>query len=263
MEDGALSEGFSVQGDLTGYAALLGWLCNLSWEGGTYAVNRFDWDGLLLASTPVSPLHAATYGGFTVLADKSVAYIAPDIDISQGRYALNHLRVSADGEPLSAVHISLPSDSSTTYGAFSPDGGMLSYTESHALTEPSQFFLARSNAAGRLLFTKMLKAADINVRVNCALLRDDGSTTLYGTATRTARKYFAVFRLDLDAGGNIIARDIRDFTTRATYLYSVKLDPLGNAYAVAHDYKHPIAVVPFDALPVCDNPGLTLTNDGI
>ena len=130
LEDGALSEGFSVQGDLTGYAASLGWLCNLSWEGGAYAVNRFDWDGILLASTPVSPLHAATYGGFTVLADKSVAYIAPDIDISQGRYALNHLRVSADGEPLSAVHIPLPSDSSTTYGAFSPDGGMLSYTES-------------------------------------------------------------------------------------------------------------------------------------
>ena len=72
-----------------------------------------------------------------------------------------------------------------------------------------------------------------------------------------------MFRLDLDAGGNIIARDIRDFTTRATYLYSVKLDALGNAYAVTQDYKHPIAVVPFDALPVCDNPGLTLTNGGI
>ena len=109
----------------------------------------------------------------------------------------------------------------------------------------------------------MLKAADINVRVNCALLRDDDSTTLYGTATRTARKYFAVFRLDLDAQGNVAALDVRDFTTRATYLYSVKLDPLGNAYVVAHDYKHPIAVVPFDALPVCDNPGLTLTNGGI
>ena len=263
LEDGALSEGFSVQGDLTGYAALLGWLCNLGWEGGAYTVNRFDWDGILLASTPVSPLHAATYGGFTVLADKSVAYIAPDIDISQGRYALNHLRVSADGEPLSAVHIPLLSDSSTTYGAFSPDGGMLSYTESHALTEPSQFFLARSDAAGRLLFTKMLKAADINVRVNCALLRDDGSTTLYGTATRTARKYFTVFRLNLDAQGNVAALDVRDFTTRATYLYAVRLDALGNAYAVAQDYKHPIAVVPFDALPVCDNPGLTLTNGEI
>ena len=109
----------------------------------------------------------------------------------------------------------------------------------------------------------MLKAADINVRVNCALLRNDGSTTLYGTATRTARKYFTVFRLDLDAQGNVAALDVRDFTTRATYLYSVKLDPLGNAYVVAQDYKHPIAVVPFDALPVCDNPGLTLTNDGI
>ena len=72
-----------------------------------------------------------------------------------------------------------------------------------------------------------------------------------------------MFRLDLDAQGNVAALDVRDFTTRATYLYSVKLDPLGNAYVVAQDYKHPIAVVPFDALPVCDNPGLTLTNDGI
>ena len=180
---------------------MLGWLCNLSWEGGTYAVNRFDWDGILLASTPVSPLRAATYGGFTVLADKSVAYIAPDIDISQGRYALNHLRVSADGEPLSAVHIPLPSDSSTTYGAFSPDGGMLSYTESHALTEPSQFFLARSDAAGRLLFHQnALKAADINVRVNCALSRRRLDHALrHGDPN--PRKYFAVFRLDLDAQG--------------------------------------------------------------
>ena len=35
-----------------------------------------------------------------------------------------------------------------------------------------------------------------------------------------------------------------------------RITALGNAYAVAQDYKHPIAVVPFDALPVCDNPGL-------
>lgn len=258
LEDGALSEGFSVKSDLTSYAALPGWFCNLSWAGGKYAVERFDWDGILLASTPVSPLHAAPYGGFTVLADKSIAYIAPDIDVSQDRYALDHLRVSSSGEPLSAVHITLPPDSSTTYGAFSPDGGMLSYTESSALTEPSQFFLARSDSAGRLLFAKMLKTADINVSVNCALLRDDGSTTLYGTATRTARRFFAAFRLELDADGHIVSRDIRDFATRATYLYSVKLDPFGSAYVVADDYKHPIAVVPFEDLPIREDIGLVL-----
>ena len=258
LEDGALSEGFSMKSDLTSYAALPGWFCNLSWAGGKYAVERFDWDGILLASTPVSPLHAAPYGGFTVLADKSIAYIAPDIDVSQDRYALDHLRVSSSGEPLSAVHITLPPDSSTTYGAFSPDGGMLSYTESSALTEPSQFFLARSDSAGRLLFAKMLKAADINVSVNCALLRDDGSTTLYGTATRTARRFFAAFRLELDADGHIVSRDIRDFATCATYLYSVKLDPFGSAYVVADDYEHPIAVVPFEDLPIREDIGLVL-----
>ena len=258
LEDGALSEGFSVKSDLTSYATLPGWFCNLSWAGGKYAVERFDWDGILLASTPVSPLHAAPYGGFTALADKSIAYIAPDIDVSQDRYTLAHLRVSSGGEPLSAVHIALPSDSSTTYGAFSPDGGMLSYTESSALTEPSQFFLARSDSAGRLLFAKMLKAADINVCVTCALLRDDGSTTLYGTATRTARRFFAAFKLELDADGHIVARDIRDFATRATYLYSVKLDPFGSAYVVADDYKHPIAVVPFEDLPIREDIGLVL-----
>lgn len=129
------------------------------------------------------------------------------------------------------------------------ENGALSFTEAHALTEPSQFYLARSDSSGRLLFAKMLKAADINVRVDRALLRDDGSTTLYGTATRTARRLFAAFRLELDADGNIAARDVRDFTTRASYLYSVKLDPLGRAYVVADDYEHPIAVVPFEALP--------------
>ena len=223
--------------------------------------------GWLLAAFPAgrSAAHwngygenAAPYGGFTALADKSIAYIAPDIDVSQDRYALDHLRVSSGGEPLSAVHIALPPDSSTTYGAFSPDGGMLSYTESSALTEPSQFFLARSDSAGRLLFAKMLKAADINVCVTCALLRDDGSTTLYGTATRTARRFFAAFKLELDADGHIVARDIRDFATRATYLYSVKLDPFGSAYVVADDYEHPIAVVPFEDLPIREDIGLVL-----
>ena len=92
---------------------------------------------------------------------------------------------------------------------------------------------------------------------------DRFSVTLYGSAMANSRGLFTVFRLNLDAQGNVAALDVRDFTTRATYLYSVKLDPLGNAYAVAQDYKHPIAVVPFDALPVCDNPGLTLTNGEI
>ena len=72
-----------------------------------------------------------------------------------------------------------------------------------------------------------------------------------------SRGLFTVFRLNLDAQGNVAALDVRNSTTTPPYPAPVRLDALGNAYAVAQDYKHPIAVVPFDALPVCDNPGLT------
>ena len=119
------------------------------------------------------------------------------------------------------------------------------------------------DAQNNVLYQKTLSAPKTVVDISGAQSSPDGSVTLYGSAMANSRGLFTVFRLNLDAQGNVAALDVRDFTTRATYLYSVKLDPLGNAYAVAQDYKHPIAVVPFDALPVCDNPGLTLTNGGI
>ena len=63
----------------------------------------------------------------------------------------------------------------------------------------------------------------------------------------------------MDARGNITACDIRDFTTRAAELFTAKTDTLGNLYAVTEDTQaHPIAVVPFEDLPICDGPGLAL-----
>ena len=62
----------------------------------------------------------------------------------------------------------------------------------------------------------------------------------------------------LDAQGNIAAVDIRDFTTRVGYLYNVRADAQGHIYAIACDYKKPIAVVPFEDLPAHDDPGLIL-----
>ena len=81
---------------------------------------------------------------------------------------------------------------------------------------------------------------------------------LYGTAMANSRGLFTVFRLELDAQGHILSRDIRDFTTRAIHLYDVTLDALGNAYVIADDYLNPIAVVPFEDLPAHDDPGLAL-----
>ena len=69
---------------------------------------------------------------------------------------------------------------------------------------------------------------------------------------RSSKKLFRVFKLELDASGQILSRDVRDFATRADYQYTVKLDPLSNAYVVTED-ENRIAIVPFEDLPVLDD----------
>ena len=80
-----------------------------------------------------------------------------------------------------------------------------------------------------------------------------------GSAFANSRKLFTIFKLHVDAQGNILSRDIRDFTTHATYRYDKVLDTFGNLYAVTRDTDaYPIAVVPFEDLPAHDDPGLIL-----
>ena len=253
LENGALTEGFSIEG-YPCFEPLPDWLCRLHQQDGMCFVDRFDWDGVLLSSTPVSEIEPTSYSGFTVLSDKSIAYIAWDIYVPQNRYTLHHLRVSRDGEPLSAVSVSLPNESFTPTGAFSPNGGILSFTDAKLTgrREPYFSFLACSDTDGNLRFAKSLKAKDINLSVTQAVLRDDGSATVYGRAERSSQGLFRAFKLELNASGQILSRDVRDFTTRADDQYTVKLDPLGNAYVVTED-ENPIAIVPFEDLPVLDD----------
>ena len=257
-KNGVLSEGFALEG-LPDFEPLPDWLCRLHQQDGMCSVERFDWDGILLSSTPVSEIEPTPYSGFTVLDDKSIAYIAWNINVSQDRYRLYHLHVSRDGEPLSSVPISLPNEIFSPMGAFSPNGGILSYTDAKlaGLREPYFSFLACSDRDGNLRFAKSLKAKNINLSVTQAVLRNDGSATIYGTAERSSKKLFRVFKLELDASSQILSRDVRDFTTRADYQYTVKLDPLGNAYVVTEN-ENRIAIVPFEDLPVLDDIKFTL-----
>lgn len=253
LENGTLTQGFSIEG-YPHFESLPNCLCRLHRQNGMCFVERFDWDGILLSSTPVSEIEPTPYSGFTVLDDKSIAYIAWDINVSQDQYRLYHLHVSRDGEPLSSVPISLPNEIFSPMGAFSPNGGILSYTDAKlaGLREPYFSFLACSDRDGNLRFAKSLKAKNINLSVTQAVLRNDGSATIYGTAERSSKKLFRVFKLELDASSQILSRDVRDFTTRADYQYTVKLDPLGNAYVVTED-ENRIAIVPFEDLPVLDD----------
>lgn len=97
LENGTLTQGFSIEG-YPHFEPLPDCLCRLHRQNGMCFVERFDWDGILLSSTPVSEIEPTPYSGFTVLDDKSIAYIAWNINVSQDRYRLYHLRVSHDGK---------------------------------------------------------------------------------------------------------------------------------------------------------------------
>ena len=255
LENGMLSEGFSLSDRLSSFSALPDGPCILLKQDNLYILEHLDWSGALLSSTSFSATESTLYSGFTMLNDQSLAYIACDIGDSHNPDKLYDLHLSPDGELLSSVPVSLPNANFIPSGAFSPGGGMLSYTDAKLTgrREPYFSFLACSDTDGNLRFAKSLKAKDINLSVTQAVARDDGSATVYGRAERSSQGIFRAFKLELDASGRILARDVRDFTTRAGDQYIVKLDPLGNAYVVADDSEHPIAIVPFEDLPVLDD----------
>ena len=104
-----------------------------------------------------------------------------------------------------------------------------------------------------------LQAANAIVAVSQVQFLPNHETVLMGSAFANSRKLFTIFKLHVDAQGNILSRDIRDFTTHATYRYDKVLDTFGNLYAVTRDTDaYPIAVVPFEDLPAHDDPGLIL-----
>ena len=254
LENGMLSEGFSLSDRLSSFSALPDGPCILFNQDDLYLIKHLDWSGALLSSTSFSATESTLYSSFTMLNDQSLAYIVCDIGDSHNPDKLYDLRLSPDGELLSSIPVSLPNASFIPSGAFSPGGGMLSYTDAKLTgrREPYFSFLACSDMDGNLRFAKSLKAKDINLSVTQAVARDDGSATVYGRAERSSQGLFRAFKLELNASGQILSRDVRDFTTRADYRYTVRLDPLDNAYVVTED-ENPIAIVPFEDLPVLND----------
>ena len=229
-----------------------------------HALRLLDWQGNLKVDYALDPLKPHSLFDSALLADGTLRVLMVDTGetpaVDSGNMMLRTF--SNTGELLSEQAVQSPyiGGSSDTV-AFDSDGGLVVCTPPLADYKIEQ--IIRMDAQNNVLYQKTLSAPKTVVTISGAQSSPDGSVTLYGSAMANSRGLFTVFRLNLDAQGNVAALDVRDFTTRATYLYAVRLDPLGNAYAVAQDYKHPIAVVPFEALPVRDNPGLTLTTGGM
>ena len=206
-----------------------------------------------------SPLNAArpTGLGYVPLPDGSLSVlVCESLSIEDTIASLERIR--PDGSSTS-VRLAQTDDATPLSGRLFDDGsGMITFRTS----DDSRYFydkLVRFDAQGRILWTKALRADKAIVSAAHMELCGD-SIELYGTAMANSRKLFTVFKLEIDANGNIVSRDIRDFTTRSTYLYDVTLDLQGNPYAqtLSSDADHLVAAVPFEDLPVHDDPGLVL-----
>ncbi len=227
------------------------------------AIELLDWEGRLKLSYPLDREKRFTLPAATLLPNGTLRVVTIDRVVNTpesvtGTVADMMLRTfSSDGRLLSEAGIQSPYIGGFNDTIeFDANGGLI------VCTAPSEDYtveqITRFDAENRVLYQKTLSAPKTIVSVTDAFPSADGSVTLYGTAMANSRKLFTLYRLDLDAQGNITAVDIRDFTTRVGYLYNVRADAQGHIYDIACDYKKPIAVVPFEDLPAHDDPGLIL-----
>ena len=141
------------------------------------------------------------------------------------------------------------------YAVLSPAGEVLATCRPRTVF-PQTGLLTRIDAHGNLLWQKMIAVPDVVVALSVVELHEDGSTTLYGRAIAHSQKIYTAFCIEIDAQGQIISREFRDCTTRAAFDYDLSSDVNGQIYMITMDQVS--LVIPFEDLPLCDDPGLVL-----
>lgn len=226
---------------------------------GLNALECYDWNGQLLFSFDLQSdvLHILDS---TQLENGDIAFLVRDDDGIR-LYRFNPIQKTSEQTLISVL------SEDHSYRGYLGDDGRSSLIKDNPRDTYMIAPLTRRSAQGDVLWSKTLQAKKLVVSVNNAILHDDGSTTLYGTAMANSRGIYTAFILEVDAQGDIVSKDVRDFTTTATYLYNMALDTQNHPYVVSlfagaaspeTGGGNKCAVVPFENLPTCDDPGLVL-----
>lgn len=126
--------------------------------------------------------------------------------------------------------------------------------------------VARISADGQILWEKKFSAPKAVFNINASIPHPETKTvTLVGTVIANSRGLFNAFTMDINLDGNLLVLDVRDFSARADYNFSCKLDQEGNPYAVSDSLIFPnreegtkSIAVPFDCLPQTNDPGIAI-----
>lgn len=115
------------------------------------------------------------------------------------------------------------------------------------------------NADGKDYWSKTIYSKNAIIHPSFTVENPDGTATLYGYCVAKSRGLFTIFSMTIDNMGDILALDVRDYSARAdtgpnlllaqdgtVLVYSFEIDP----------QTQPGVLVPFDALPKAEDPGI-------
>ena len=127
------------------------------------------------------------------------------------------------------------------------------------VSDYKQYHITHLTPDGECDWSKTLSVKNAVVHPRQHVVQTDGTMTLYGNAIANSRGLFSVFALNMDAQGNVLSIDVRDYSARKDNSPEILLASDGTPFvhSIVIDSR-PAVLVPFDALPKAKDPGITL-----
>lgn len=119
--------------------------------------------------------------------------------------------------------------------------------------------LTHLNADGKGYWSKTIYGKKAIIHPSFTVENPDGTATLYGCCVAKSQGLFTVFAAVLSAKGDILSLDVRDYSARADTGPNLLLAQDGTVLVYSFEIdseKQPGVLVPFDALPRAENPGI-------
>jgi len=122
----------------------------------------------------------------------------------------------------------------------------------------TQYRVTHLTADGECDWNKTLSVKKAIAHPSRAVSQEDGSTTLYGYVVANSRGLFTIFAMNMDAQGNVLSIDVRDYSSRKDISPKILFSHDNTPFVYSFETDNlPAILVPFEDLPKAKDPGIT------
>lgn len=146
-----------------------------------------------------------------------------------------------------------------TYNNLLPDGQGGALMTGPLVRDYKQYRVTHLTPDGECDWSKTLSVKKAISQPVQGTAQADGTIMLYGNAIANSRGLFTVFALNMDAQGNVLDIDVRDYSARKDNSPEILLASDGTPFvhSIVIDSR-PAVLIPFEDLPKANDPGITL-----